>query len=67
MATKSEPVLITLQQASARYGPPYSSLRDLVIRGTLPSVRLGDSRRIWIKRIDLERLIEQSTERGQVP
>lgn len=55
--------LITLQQASAELGVPYTSLRDLVIRGVLPSVRLGDSRRIWIKREDIERLIERSTER----
>lgn len=55
--------LLTLQQASAEYGPPYTSLRDLVIRGLLPSVRLGDTRRIWIKREDLERLIERSTGR----
>lgn len=53
--------LLTLQQASQEYGPPYTSLRDLVIRGILPSVRLGDTRRIWVKREDLERLIERST------
>jgi hypothetical protein len=54
--------LMTLQQASAEYGPPYTSLRDLVLRGHLPSVRLGDSRRIWVRRADLERLIANSTE-----
>ena len=53
--------LLTLQQASEEFGPPYTSLRDLVIRGLLPSVRLGDTRRIWIRREDLERLIERST------
>lgn len=53
--------LITLQQASAEYGPPYTSLRDLVLRGKLPSVRLGDTKRIWVQRADLERLIEAST------
>ena len=56
--------LLTLQQASAEYGPPYTSLRDLVIRGFLPAVRLGDSRRIWVRREDLERLIARSSERG---
>ena len=51
--------LLTLQQASREYGPPYTSLRDLVIRGHLPGVRLGDGRRIWVRRADLDRLIEQ--------
>lgn len=65
MATLSAPPtkLISLQVASAEYGPPYTSLRDLVLRGTLPAVRFGDSRRIWVKRADLERLIETSTDR----
>lgn len=58
------PKLLTLQQAHAEFGPPYTSLRDLVMRGHLPAVRLGDSRRIWVRREDLERLIERSTERG---
>ena len=56
------PRLLTLQEASAEYGPPYTSLRDLVINGHLPRVHLGDSRRIWVKREDLEALIERSTE-----
>ena len=59
------PMLLTLQQASAEFGPPYTSLRDLVIRGHLPSVTLGDSRRIWIRREDLEKLIERGTEVGR--
>ena len=49
--------LLTLQQASEEYGPPYTSLRDLVLDGVLPRVRLGDSARIWVRRDDLERLI----------
>jgi excisionase family DNA binding protein len=53
--------LITLQQASQEFGPPYTSLRDLVLRGHLPGVRLGDGRRIWVKRADLEQLIERSS------
>lgn len=56
--------LISLQQASAEFGPPYTSLRDLVLRGQLPSVRFGDGRRIWVRRADLEQLIERSTERA---
>lgn len=52
--------LITLQQASAEYGPPYTSLRDLVRRGHLASVQLGDARRIWVRRADIELLIDRS-------
>lgn len=55
-----KPALLTLQQGAKEYGPPYNSLRDLVIAGHLPRVQLGDSRRIWIRRADLERLIAQS-------
>jgi hypothetical protein len=49
--------LVTLQAASEEYGPPYTSLRDLVLQGYLNRVQLGDSRRIWVRRLDLERLI----------
>lgn len=56
------PRLLTLQQASREFGPPYASLRDLYIRGQLPGVRFGAGRRIWVKRCDLERLIDSSTE-----
>jgi hypothetical protein len=52
--------LLTLQQASREYGPPYTSLRDLVIRGHVPGIRLGEGRRIWVRRADLERLVERS-------
>ena len=54
--------LLSLQQASAEYGPPYTSLRDLVIDGHLPAVKLGGGRRIWVRRVDLDRLIANSTE-----
>ena len=56
--------LMTLQDAHEEYGPPYTSLRDLVIKGLLPHVRLGGSRRLWIRREDIERLIAQSIETG---
>lgn len=52
--------LITLQDAAAEYGPPYTSLRDLVLAGVLPKVQLGDSRRIWVRRADLDRLISEA-------
>ena len=57
-----KPVLLTLQQAAAETGVPYTSVRKLVLEGHLPRVQLGDSRRTWIKRTDLERLIAASTE-----
>ena len=33
--------LLTLQQASAQTGVPYTSIRDLVLQGHLPRVQLG--------------------------
>lgn len=55
--------LLTLQQASREYGPPYGSLRDLVIRGNLQGLKLSDdARRIWVRRADLERLFARSTD-----
>jgi hypothetical protein len=48
--------LVTLQQASAETGVPYASLRELVIGGHLQRVQLGESRRIWVRRADVERL-----------
>lgn len=49
--------LMTLQQVSAEKGPPYTTVRDLVIQGHLPRVALGDSKRIWVRRSDVERLM----------
>jgi excisionase family DNA binding protein len=56
------PVLMTLQQAALDIGVPYTSVRKLVIEGSLARVQLGRSRRTWVKRSDLERLITASTE-----
>ena len=61
-AAARQPVLLTLQQASAETGVPYTSVRKLVLDGHLARVQLGDSKRTWVKRADLERLIAQSTE-----
>jgi len=58
----TQPVLLTLQQAAAETGVPYSSVRKLVINGHLARVQLGDSRRTWVKRADIEKLIAASTE-----
>ena len=56
------PVLMTLQQAATESGMPYTSLRKLVVDGYLARVQLGDSKRTWVRRGDLERLIAASTE-----
>jgi hypothetical protein len=53
--------LATLQQISQEDNVPYTSVRDLVLRGKLPKVQLGDSRRIWVKWSDWDRLVERST------
>jgi excisionase family DNA binding protein len=61
-AAGRQPVLLTLQQAAAETGVPYTSVRKLVLDGHLARVQLGDSKRTWVKRADLERLIAASTE-----
>jgi hypothetical protein len=53
------PRVTTLQDAAAETGVPYTSLRDLVLSGALKRVQLGDSRRIWVRASDLERLINE--------
>lgn len=57
----SKSTLLTLQAAAEETSIPYTSLRDLVLQGHLPRVQLGDSKRIWIRRVDLDRLIDAST------
>lgn len=56
----ARPQLMTLQDAAEQFGLPYTSTRDLILTGHLPRVTLGDSKRIWIRRADLERLINGS-------
>jgi len=55
----SRATLVTLQQASKESGIPYNSVRDLVVNGHLRRVHIGDSRRIWIRRDEFERLIAE--------
>jgi len=61
---KAQARLLTLQIAAAEYGIPATSFRDLITRGVLPAVRIVGSRRIWLKREDIETLIARSTERS---
>ena len=54
----------TLQALSEKTGFPYMSIRDVVLAGKVPHVRLGDGRRIWVKDEDFERFLAASTGRG---
>jgi hypothetical protein len=54
--------LVRLQAASDEWGVPYTSLRDLVVQGHLPRVRLGPSRRIWVSRDALEAFLKRNEE-----
>ena len=62
-----ESLLMTLREAATRTGVPYNSLRELVLEGHLPCVKLGSGRRVWLKRSDFDRLIERSTRRAPKP
>jgi hypothetical protein len=55
--------LISVPQASLKYGPPIRTIRDLIYRGRLQVVRFDGVRRDYIIDSEFERLIEQSTER----
>jgi hypothetical protein len=62
--------VVTRQQASEITGLPPATIYDLIARGDLPIVRLPDTRsnastrpKIWIRRSDLEALIENNVER----
>jgi excisionase family DNA binding protein len=62
LEARTPPELTTLKQASAETGISYASIRELVLDGYLPAVRLGNSRRTLVRREDLNRLIEVSVE-----
>jgi excisionase family DNA binding protein len=56
-APASGPMLITMEQAAHRLGLGRSKTYELVLRGDLPSVSIGHSRRIDVD--DLRRFVEQ--------
>ena len=59
-----EPPRLLSAQAAAQYtGWPYTTLRDAVLRGHLPVVRIPGSRRMWFERRDLDRAIDAWKER----
>jgi predicted DNA-binding transcriptional regulator AlpA len=50
--------LLTLRQAEAEYGLPYSTLWTLVTEGRLASLQLPRQRSIYIRRVDLDTFID---------
>lgn len=63
-AARPGQILLTLQQVEAEFGLPASTTRDLVSRGHLPAVRLPSSRRVWVRRADLDLLVKASVTGG---
>ena len=59
---KADPdsVLVRAMQAARQYGVPYTTLRDLALRGQIPVVRLGKA--WYFDRRDLARFIERTKE-----
>ena len=51
------------QDAAEYTGVPYSTLRDMGLRGVIPVVRFPGVRRLFFRVADLDRLIDSSTER----
>jgi len=57
-------MLVSLTTAAGELGIPYSSLREVLVRGELKHVRLSGRGRYWLRRSDLEKFIEKSVEEG---
>ena len=51
--------LLTLRQAEAEYGLPYATLWTLVTERALPRLELPNQRSIYIRRVDLDRFIDE--------
>jgi hypothetical protein len=51
--------LLSIQQAEAEYGLPYSQLLNLARRGEVAAVQPPKVRRIYLVRADLERKLER--------
>ncbi len=63
VADLGPPRLLSAQAAARHLGVPYTTLRDWVLRGHLPVVRVPDCRRWWFDRRDLDRAVETWKER----
>jgi hypothetical protein len=55
--------LLSLQQIDLVYGWPATTTNEYIKRGELPFVKIGDGRRNWIRRADVEMLITRSAVR----
>lgn len=51
--------LMTLRQAEDEYGLPYATLWGLVTERLLPRLELPHQRSIYVRRVDLERFIDE--------
>lgn len=52
------PRLLTAQQAAALLGLPYTTVRDLLLRGVLPRVEVPGLRRLLVDARQLDRMLE---------
>jgi excisionase family DNA binding protein len=58
------PRLLSAQAAAEYTGWPYTTIRDMAVRGQLPVVRIPGQRRMWFCRTDLDRAIDAWRERA---
>jgi excisionase family DNA binding protein len=56
--------LLGLREIEEEFGLPYHTTYELIAKGVIPSIRVPGLRRIFVKRLDLERAIESWTERN---
>jgi len=56
--------LATIRQLHEDSGVPPSSIRDVILRGLVPHVRLGGGRVIWVAWSDWDGYLERSQESG---
>lgn len=57
--TTPEPLLLTMRDAAARLGVSVSFLRDLVYRGAIGTVAVGQDRRVPV--VELHRWVAENT------
>lgn len=60
MATDVRSLLVAAKPAAEVLGVPYTTIRDLVFKGKLPVVKVGNA--WYFDRRDLEQFIEQNKE-----
>ena len=57
--TSNGPWLVNTSRAAECLGVPYSSFRDIALRGEVPIVRIPGCRRMYFDVRDLSRAVEQ--------